>query len=88
MLAWPGGPTVAELGAAGVSRISVGGAFAYAALGAVVEAAEELLEPGTLRLLGPRRRRGPGGRATFERWTLRAPCNRTRRATRRSVLPR
>ena len=48
VLAWPGGPTVGELGDAGVKRISVGGAFAYAALGAVVEAAEELLGPGTL----------------------------------------
>jgi hypothetical protein len=30
-----------------VSRISIGGAFAYAALGAVVEAAEELSDEGT-----------------------------------------
>jgi 2-methylisocitrate lyase-like PEP mutase family enzyme len=47
VLALPGGPTVPELAAAGVARISVGGAFAYAALGAVVEAAEELRGPGT-----------------------------------------
>ena len=40
-------PTVAELAALGVARISVGGAFAYAALGAVVEAARELLDDGT-----------------------------------------
>jgi 2-methylisocitrate lyase-like PEP mutase family enzyme len=46
-LALPGGPTVAELEALGVRRISVGGAFAYAALGAVVDAARELLEDGT-----------------------------------------
>ncbi|HEU0317083.1 MAG TPA: isocitrate lyase/phosphoenolpyruvate mutase family protein [Solirubrobacteraceae bacterium] len=45
----PGGPSVAELAAAGVSRISVGGAFAFAALGAVVEAARELREDGTCR---------------------------------------
>jgi 2-methylisocitrate lyase-like PEP mutase family enzyme len=38
---------VAELAVAGVRRISVGGAFAYAALGAAVEAARELLEEGT-----------------------------------------
>jgi 2-methylisocitrate lyase-like PEP mutase family enzyme len=44
----PGGPTVAELAAAGVSRISVGGAFAFVALGGVVEAARELREQGTL----------------------------------------
>ena len=47
VLALPGGPTVAELSAAGVARVSVGGAFAYAALGAVVDAARELREEGT-----------------------------------------
>jgi len=38
----PGGPSVAELDAVGVRRVSVGGAFAFAALGALVEAAREL----------------------------------------------
>ena len=38
VLALPGTPSVAELGAMGVARISVGGAYAFAALGAVVEA--------------------------------------------------
>ena len=47
VLALPGGPSVPELAAAGVRRVSVGGAFAYAALGATVEAARELLDPGT-----------------------------------------
>lgn len=47
VLAWPGAPSVAELAAIGVRRISVGGAFAYAALGAVVEAARELIDEGT-----------------------------------------
>jgi 2-methylisocitrate lyase-like PEP mutase family enzyme len=47
VLLWQGGPTVAELGDAGVRRISVGGAFAFAALGSVVEAARELREQGT-----------------------------------------
>ena len=47
VLALPGAPTVAELAEAGVARVSVGGAFAYAALGAAVEAARELLEDGT-----------------------------------------
>jgi 2-methylisocitrate lyase-like PEP mutase family enzyme len=47
VLALPGAPTVAELAAAGVSRVSVGGAFAFAALGAVVEAARELRTEGT-----------------------------------------
>ncbi len=47
VLALPGGPTVSELADLGVRRISVGGAFAYAAMGAVVEAARELLDQGT-----------------------------------------
>jgi 2-methylisocitrate lyase-like PEP mutase family enzyme len=47
VLAVPGAPTVAELAAAGVGRVSVGGAFAFAALGAAVEAARELREQGT-----------------------------------------
>jgi 2-methylisocitrate lyase-like PEP mutase family enzyme len=42
-----GGPTVAELGEAGVRRISVGGSFAFAALAGVVDAARELREHGT-----------------------------------------
>jgi 2-methylisocitrate lyase-like PEP mutase family enzyme len=36
------GPSVAELGDLGVSRISVGGSLAYAALGALVDAARDL----------------------------------------------
>jgi 2-methylisocitrate lyase-like PEP mutase family enzyme len=47
VLALEGMPPVAELAQAGVSRISVGGAFAFAALGAVVSAATELREQGT-----------------------------------------
>jgi 2-methylisocitrate lyase-like PEP mutase family enzyme len=47
VLALPGGPVVAELAQAGVSRISVGGGFAYVALGAVVGASRELLDQGT-----------------------------------------
>jgi len=43
----PGGPTVTELAAAGVARITVGGAFAFAAFGALIEAAEELRGPGS-----------------------------------------
>ncbi|HEY3239319.1 MAG TPA: hypothetical protein VGL92_07145 [Acidimicrobiia bacterium] len=38
---------VAELAEAGVRRISVGGAFAFAAYGALIEAARELLDEGT-----------------------------------------
>ena len=47
VLAVAGAPTVPELAEAGVSRISVGGAFAFAALGALVSAATELRDEGT-----------------------------------------
>jgi 2-methylisocitrate lyase-like PEP mutase family enzyme len=47
VLARPGLPSVAELAELGVSRISVGGAFAFAALGAAAQAAQELRERGT-----------------------------------------
>ena len=47
VLALPVAPPVAELAAAGVRRISVGGAFAFASLGALVAAGRELLEQGT-----------------------------------------
>src|SRR5438034_7817192 len=42
VLARPGTPSVPELAELGVRRVSVGGAFAFAALGALVEAAREL----------------------------------------------
>jgi 2-methylisocitrate lyase-like PEP mutase family enzyme len=47
VLAMPGTPPVSELAAAGVSRVSVGGALAFAALGALVDAATELRDKGT-----------------------------------------
>ena len=47
VLGRPGAPSVAELAEIGVSRISVGGAFAFNALGALVEAASELHDHGT-----------------------------------------
>jgi 2-methylisocitrate lyase-like PEP mutase family enzyme len=47
VLALPDAPPVAELADAGVARISVGGAFAFAAFGGAVKAARELLEQGT-----------------------------------------
>jgi 2-methylisocitrate lyase-like PEP mutase family enzyme len=47
VLARPGVPAVPELAAAGVARVSVGGGFAFAALGALVEAAAELRDAGT-----------------------------------------
>jgi 2-methylisocitrate lyase-like PEP mutase family enzyme len=47
VLAVSGAPSVAELAEAGVSRVSVGGAFAFAALGALADAATELRDKGT-----------------------------------------
>ncbi|HEU0212772.1 MAG TPA: isocitrate lyase/phosphoenolpyruvate mutase family protein [Jiangellaceae bacterium] len=46
-MAIPGGPTVTELSAAGVRRISVGTALAQVAYGALHRAANELLSSGT-----------------------------------------
>lgn len=43
VLLLPHGPTVAELTTLGVRRISVGGTFAYATIGSLVEAGRELL---------------------------------------------
>ena len=50
-LAVPGGPSVPELRALGVRRISVGSGLARAALGLARRAARELLEQGTCRLI-------------------------------------
>jgi 2-methylisocitrate lyase-like PEP mutase family enzyme len=47
VLARPGTPSVSELATLGVARISVGGQFAFAALGGAIEAARELLDQGT-----------------------------------------
>jgi 2-methylisocitrate lyase-like PEP mutase family enzyme len=47
VLAVGGAPSVSELAAAGVARVSVGGAFAFAALGALASAATELRDQGT-----------------------------------------
>jgi len=51
VLTFPGAPAVDELAVAGVKRISVGGAFAFAAVGAIAEAARELREEGTYGFL-------------------------------------
>ncbi len=47
VLALAAAPTVAELADLGVARISVGGAFAFAAYGALAAAAREFLTAGT-----------------------------------------
>jgi 2-methylisocitrate lyase-like PEP mutase family enzyme len=65
VLANPAGPSVAGLAAAGVSRVSVGGALAFAALDAAVEAARELREDGTYRLLERSRAGRLAARAAF-----------------------
>jgi len=51
VIARPGAPTVADLAEVGVARISLGGALAWVALAAVVDAAHELLEQGTYGFL-------------------------------------
>ncbi len=51
VLALRGTPSVAELASLGVARISVGGAFAFAALAALADAAEELRDRGTFEYL-------------------------------------
>jgi 2-methylisocitrate lyase-like PEP mutase family enzyme len=66
VLALPDAPPVADLAEAGVSRISVGGGFAYVALGAVVEAARELREDGTY---GFWMTAGPGAKAARAAFT-------------------
>lgn len=43
----PGGPSLSELAAAGVRRVSIGGALAFSCIGALVEAARGLREGGT-----------------------------------------
>jgi len=49
----PGCPPVAQLGELGVRRVSVGSWFAFAALGALVEAATEFRDQGTYGYLDP-----------------------------------
>jgi 2-methylisocitrate lyase-like PEP mutase family enzyme len=51
VMVYPGAPTVAELAALGVARISVGPAITNAAYGLAAAAARELLGPGTYSTL-------------------------------------
>ena len=51
VLAFPGVPPAATLAEIGVSRVSVGGAFAFAAIAGLVEAASELHADGTYGFL-------------------------------------
>ena len=52
VLALPGGPTIAELAAAGVRRVSTGSSLTRAAYGALMAGARELLDDGTSRYAG------------------------------------
>jgi 2-methylisocitrate lyase-like PEP mutase family enzyme len=52
VLALPGLPPVAELAEAGVSRVSIGSAFAYDAYGALIQAATEFRDTGTYGFAG------------------------------------
>jgi 2-methylisocitrate lyase-like PEP mutase family enzyme len=65
VLTWPGAPPVAELAEAGVRRVSVGGAFAFSALGAAAEAARELLDAGTYGFLDRSRAGAKAARRAF-----------------------
>jgi 2-methylisocitrate lyase-like PEP mutase family enzyme len=65
VLALPGVPPVAELAELGVRRVSVGGAFAFAAYGALVDAAEELRNRGTYGYLEAAGRGGKAARQAF-----------------------
>jgi 2-methylisocitrate lyase-like PEP mutase family enzyme len=47
VLAMPTGPSIAELATVGVRRVSTGGGFAWAALGDLRDAVDELLDTGT-----------------------------------------
>jgi 2-methylisocitrate lyase-like PEP mutase family enzyme len=47
VLGMPGCPSVAELGELGVSRVSIGGSFTWAALAGLIDAATELRDSGT-----------------------------------------
>lgn len=65
VLARAGAPTVAQLAGLGVKRISVGGGFAFAAYGAAVQVASELLGDGTYGFAALSSVGGKAARAAF-----------------------
>jgi 2-methylisocitrate lyase-like PEP mutase family enzyme len=65
VLARAGAPSVSELAGLGVKRISVGGGFAFAAYGAAVQVASELLRNGTYGFAEPAAVGGKAARAAF-----------------------
>jgi 2-methylisocitrate lyase-like PEP mutase family enzyme len=68
VLARPGVPSVAELSALGVKRVSVGGGFAFAAYGAAVNAASELLREGSYGFTELAATGSKAARAAFADW--------------------
>jgi 2-methylisocitrate lyase-like PEP mutase family enzyme len=67
VLALRGTPSTDELAALGVARVSVGGSFAFAALGGLREAAEELRDRGTYGYLERTALGVQAARAAFKR---------------------
>ena len=67
VVARPGCPPVAELAALGVRRISVGGWFTLAALGAAVEAADQYHDHGTYGYLDPAQKGATAVRSALRR---------------------
>jgi 2-methylisocitrate lyase-like PEP mutase family enzyme len=65
VLALPGVPPVHELGQLGVKRVSVGGAFAFAAYQAAADAGREVLKDGTYGYLDLARRGMREAHSTF-----------------------
>lgn len=65
VIAVAGVPPIAELAEAGVSRVSVGGVFAYIAYGALIEAATELRDAGTYSYAERAREAVAAGREAF-----------------------
>ena len=65
VLVRPGAPSVAELAQAGVARISIGGAFAFASAAALVDAANEFREQGTYAFLSQAAAGSAAARAAF-----------------------
>ncbi|HLK41765.1 MAG TPA: isocitrate lyase/phosphoenolpyruvate mutase family protein [Thermoleophilia bacterium] len=65
VLALPGTPPVSELAEIGVRRVSVGGAFAWAAFAGLVDAATELRDHGTFGYLARTRDGSAAARAAF-----------------------
>jgi 2-methylisocitrate lyase-like PEP mutase family enzyme len=66
VLARAGAPPVSELAKLGVKRVSVGGGFAFAAYGAAIELARELLEEGTYGFIEPAAVGGKAARSAFD----------------------